>query len=424
MKLPTSLAAFTTVTLLLALPSRLAADLPLAKPESAGFSAERLGRIDQAIQRRIDAGELAGAVTAVSRGGKVVHFRTHGLMDLEAKKPMAADALFRIASMTKPVIAVAILMLAEEGKLRLSDPVSRYVPEFNKLKVAVRTGPAEDGGSNSGPITFTTEPAAREITLRDLLTHTSGLASGPLGSQQLAKSPRAPKEILADYVPRLAQIPLDFQPGTRWGYSPSAGFDVLGRVIEIASGATLEQFLQQHVFAPLGMRDTFFGSGPDAASRVAAVYEQKGRALLRQPVTDPRFLPGNGYYSGAGGLTSTAEDYLRFGQMLAARGEWHGRHLLAPASVDLLRAAHIPDTLPGRTPGTGYGLGVRVIGDRGAASTMLANGSYGWGGARGTLFWVDPDKQLVGLLMIQLQSNYADIRSDFETTVMQALVRE
>jgi CubicO group peptidase (beta-lactamase class C family) len=172
------------------------------------------------------------------------------------------------------------------------------------------------------------------------------------------------------------------------------------------------------------MRDTFFGSGPDVAARVASVYEHKGAALVRQPVTDPRFLPGNGYYPGAGGLTSTAADYLRFGQMLAARGEWKGHRFLAPASVELLRATHVPDSLPGRTAGTGYGLGVRVIVDRGAAGTMLTNGSYGWGGARGTLFWVDPDKQLVGLLMIQLQSNYADIRSDFETTVLQALVRE
>lgn len=422
MKLPARFPFLLVLLLVAAPPLRTGADVVTAPPESVGFSAERLGRIGQAIQRRIDAGEIAGAITAVSRRGQVVHFQTHGWMDLEAKKPMAPDAVFRLASMTKPVIGVAVLMLLEEGKLRLSDPVAKYLPEFSQLKVAVRAAPVPAGGAPA-PIAFSTVPAARPITLRDLLTHTSGIVSGPVSTQELARAPRQPVETLAAYAARLASFPLEFQPGSRWSYSPGAGFDVLGRVIEIVSGLTLEKFFQQRIFQPLGMKDTFFGPAP-TADRVTPVYEKKGPALARQPVTDPRFLPGNAYFSGAGGLTGTTTDYLRFGQMLAAGGEWNGHRLLAPATVDLLRAAHIPDTLPGRTPGTGFGLGVRVITDRGAAGTMLSNGSYGWSGAFGTLFWVDPGKQLTAVVMFQLASNYADLRSDFETTVMQALVRE
>jgi CubicO group peptidase (beta-lactamase class C family) len=224
-------------------------------------------------------------------------------------------------------------------------------------------------------------------------------------------------------VPKFAAVPLEFQPGSRWAYSPGAGFDTLSRIVELVSGQTLDQFFRQRIFQPLGMKDTFFGPAPEP-SRAAPTYEKKDGALVRVAITDSRFLPGNAYFAGTGGLTSSTGDYLRFGQMLAAGGEWNGQRLLAPASVDLLRAAHIPDTLPGRTPGTGYGLGVRVITDRGAAGTMLSTGSYGWSGAFGTLFWVDPQKQLTAVLMFQLQSNYADIRSNFETTVMQALLRE
>ncbi|MBI5769822.1 MAG: beta-lactamase family protein [Verrucomicrobia bacterium] len=423
MKLPRHPATIACFSLLAALTPRVAANVTLVPPESAGFSAGRLTRIDQAMQRHIDAGEIAGAVTAVARGGKVVHFKTHGLLDLETKQPMPPDALFRIASMTKPVVAVAIMMLVEDGRLRLTDPVSRYLPEFKKLTVAVRTPAAEGAGASAGPIAFSTVAAAREITVRDLLTHTSGLGSGLIPAQELAKAPRKPDETLAAYTARLPALPLEFQPGTRWSYSPGAGFDVLGRVIEIVSGGTLAQFFQGRIFQPLGMKDTFFGPAT-AIVRVAPIYEKKDGKLARQPVTDPRFLPGNGYYSGGGGLTSTTEDYLRFGLMLAAGGEGNGHRLLAPASVELLRAAHIPDTLPGRTPGTGYGLGVRTITDRGAAGTMLSTGSYGWGGAFGTHFWVDPKTQTVAVLMFQITGNQADIRSNFEATVMQALIRD
>jgi CubicO group peptidase (beta-lactamase class C family) len=399
----------------------LAANVTVVKPESAGFSTERLERINQTMQRAIDTHVVAGAITAVSRRGQVVHFKTHGLMDIEAKKPMAPDALFRIASMTKPVVSVAVLMLMEEGKIRLHDPVSNYIPEFKNLKVAVRTGEA---ATSAGPIAFTTEPAKREITVRDLLTHISGVVSGPISSQELAKAPRKPEESLAAYVSRLSAFPLEFQPGSRWSYSPGAGFDMLGRVVEVASGMTLDQFFQQRIFKPLGMVDTFFGPTAAGASRVAPTYAQKERSLEKLPDTDPRFLSGNNYFSGAGGLTSTAKDYLRFGQMLANGGEWEGKRLLAPGTVELMRSAHVPDTLPGRTPGIGYGLGVQVVTDRGAAGRMQFNGGFGWGGARGTHFWVDPKTKIVGVMMIQVQGRQVDIRSDFETTVMQAMIQE
>jgi CubicO group peptidase (beta-lactamase class C family) len=390
-----------------------------AKPEDVGLSSERLKRIHDLMERRIEARDISGAVTLVARKGKVAHFEAQGLMDIETNKPMTKDAIFRIASMTKPVVGVAILMMIEEGKVRLSDPVSRFIPEFKELKVAVaQPGQGQAGARGAAPEPrFYTVPAEREITIRDLLTHTSGLVSGGISASEAAKIQRKPGDTLADYLPRLGQVPLAFQPGSRWTYSPGAGFDTLGRVVEIVSGQSLDQFLRQRIFEPLGMKDTFFNSSDAQRPRSVTMYQRTTNGLQKSPNQ-----PGasTAYFSGGGGLSSTADDYARFAQMLVNGGQLNGKRLLSPRTVELMGSPYAPDTLPGRARGEAWGLSVRVITDAVARNTSLSNGSFGWQGAFGTHFWVDPKEKLVGLLMVQT-SNQEMIR-DFENAVLQSIV--
>jgi len=404
------LSAKTALFLMLAALPLMAATLPNAKPEEAGFSSERLQRIHQMLQRRIDAHDIAGAVTLVARNGRIVHFETHGLMDIETNRPMARDAIFRMASMSKPVTGTAIMMLAEEGKLRLTDPVSKFIPEFKDLKVAV----AKAGSTPNAP-QFYTVPADREITIRDLLTHTSGLVSGPISTAEAAKLGRKPTDTLADYIPRLASVPLEFQPGSRWSYTPGAGFDTLGRIVEIVSGQTFDVFLKQRIFDPLGMKDTFFSPPEDRLQRIATNYRKTAKGLEKLPDPGP-----TKYFSGAGGLRSSADDYVLFGQMLANGGQLNGKRLLSPRSVELMSSVFVPDTLPGRPRGEGFGLSVRVVSDSAARNTFLSKGSYGWSGAFGTHFWVDPKQKMVAIYLVQTPIN--EIRGDFENLVMQSIV--
>jgi CubicO group peptidase (beta-lactamase class C family) len=393
-----------------------------ANPEEVGFSSQRLERIQDVASRHIDAGDFSGAVTLVARKGRLVHVEAHGLMDLDAKKPMPRDAVFRIASMTKPVVAVAILMMMEEGKLRLSDPVSKFIPEFKGMKVAVPIDapPAAAGTGPSEP-QFYTMPAVREITVRDLLTHTSGLVSGGISTSEAAKVVRKPTDTLGDYLPKLAPVPLAFQPGSRWAYSPSIGFETLGRVVEVASGQTFDKFLRQRVFEPLGMNDTFFYfPPPDRLQRMPTVYQRTPKGM--EKVANPDAARSAVYFAGGGGLVSTAEDYVQFGQMLLNDGQLDGKRLLGPRTVELMRSVHIPDTLPGRPPGRSFGLSVQVVTDAVAAGLSISDGSYGWDGAFGTHFWNDPKEQIVGLLMVQTSNPNREADRDFETAVMQAIV--
>jgi CubicO group peptidase (beta-lactamase class C family) len=387
-----------------------------AKPEDVGFSSERLHRVHDLVQRHIDAGNVSGAVTLVARDGRVAHFEAQGVMDLASKKPMTRDAIFRIMSMTKPIVGVSILMLVEEGKVRLSDPLSRFVPELKDLKVAVaQPGQPAPAGSTE-EIRFDTVKADREITIRDLLTHTSGLMSGRISSREAAKVALKGQETLADFLPRLASVPLEFQPGTRWAYSATGGFDALARVVEIASGRTVAQFFKERIFDPLGMKDTFFYPA-EGNPRLVTRYSRTSAGL--EPQSNPSFMNG-AYFSGGGGLMSTAGDYLQFAQMLLNRGELNGRRLLAPRSVELMSSAVAPDSLPGRSRGEAYGLSVRVMTDPAAAAKYLSPGSFGWSGAYGTHFWVDPKEKLVAVLMVQTPGQIQSV--DFETAVMQALV--
>lgn len=400
----------------------LAGKMPSVKPEKAGFSSDRLERIHDLMQQNIDDGNFAGAVTVVAKNGHIIHFETHGMMDLNAKRPMEKDAIFRIMSMTKPVVGVSILMLLEEGKLRLNDRVSKFIPEFKDLKVAVPyEGPppspfAPPPKEPSEP-RFYTMPADREVTIRDLMTHTSGVVSGPISMSQNAKVTYKKDETLADYIPRLGSVPLEFQPGTKWAYSAQAGIDTLVRIVEIISGQTFDKFIKQRLFEPLGMKDTFFRTTEAFKPRLTTLYRKTPQGLQKQD--DPLFMNST-YLSGGGGLFSTAMDYLRFGQMLSNGGELDGKRVLGRRTVEMMSSVHIPDTLPGRNPGEGYGLTVRVISDPGAAGTALSEGSFGWSGAFGTHFWVDPEEKIVAVLMTQGGS--IELTVDFEVAVMQAVV--
>src|SRR5262245_6661389 len=405
-----------------------AAPVPDAKPEDVGLSSERLALIDRMIERRIAAKEIAGAVTIVARNGKVAHHSAKGVVDLESKQSTRTSTMFRIASMTKPVTGVAIMMLVEEGKLRLNDPVSRYIPEFRGQKVAVAPpgqagarggrGGAQGGQGAAAPPEFTTVPAQREITIKDLLTHVSGLGSGPMGNSDIGKVARKEGETLAQYIPRLGSTSLEFQPGSRWTYSTGAGFETLGRIVEIASGMPLDRFFRTRIFDPLGMKDITFWPTDAQWPRVATVYARGANGLTKQTMPNDT-MSRNVYFRGSGGLYSTAEDYIPLGIMLANGGEMNGKRLLSRKSVEMLSAVHVPDTLPGRPAGEGYGLSVRVVTNHAARGTMLSDGTYGWSGAQGTHFFVDPKEELTAVLMVQTSNG--EIQRDFEDLVAQSV---
>jgi len=395
----------------------ITAATPTARPEEVGLSTERLQRINELIKRHIDAGTFSGAVTLVARQGRVAHLEAQGLMDIESRKPMQKDAIFRIMSMTKPVVGASIMMMIEEGKVRLTDPVSRFISEMKGLKVAVTmpapAGPAPAPGT---PVRFYTVPAEREITVRDLLTHTSGLVSGGVSNREAQKVGLKGKETLADFLPRLGGVPLDFQPGTRWAYSATAGFDTLARIVEITSGMPFDKFTKQRIFDPLGMKDTFFYP-VEGNPRMATRYVRGEKGLEKQ--NNPAFMNG-AYFSGGGGLMSTAEDYLQFAQMLLNGGELNGKRLLGSRTVEVMTSVAAPDTLPGRPKGEGYGLSVRVVNDPIARSSFMSAGTFGWSGAYGTHFFVDPQERIVGILMTQTPDQ--QVRLDFENAVMHAIV--
>jgi CubicO group peptidase (beta-lactamase class C family) len=396
----------------------------VGKPEDVGLSSERLQRVTQMIQRRIAAGDLAGAVVAVARKGRVAYVNAQGVMDLETKQPMTPASMFRIASMTKPVVGVGIMLLVEDGRLRLNDPVSRYIPEFRNMKVAIAQpaggrGAGAAAGQAPPPPQFYTVPAQREITIKDLLTHTSGLGSGPMGNSDIEKVARKEGETLAQYIPRLGGTALEFQPGTRWAYSAGAGFETLGRVIEVVSGLPLDLFFRTRIFDPLEMKDITFWPTDAQMPRLATVYGRTASGLTKTATPNDR-LSRNVYFRGSGGLYSTAEDYLPLGIMLASKGEMNGKRLLSRKTVEMLAAAHVLDTLPGRPAGEGYGLSVRVVTNHAARNTMLSDGTFGWTGAQGTHFFVDPKEELTAVLMVQTSNG--EMQRDFEDLVAQSIV--
>lgn len=390
-----------------------------ARPEQAGMSSDRLGRLDAFLSRLQDEGRLAGAVTAVVRRGKLVSLKAHGFADLESKRPMQADAIFQLQSLTKPIATVAVLMLVEEGRLLLGDPVAKFLPEFAEMKVAVARPEGTDG--------FDLVPAKRPITLLDLLTHRAGFTGLPpraspaatLRAQAMQSLPRQQDFTLEQYVRNLAASPLDAQPGAEFRYGPST--DVLGRVIEVVTGQSLDDALRERIFVPLGMNDTHFAVPASKQARMVAAYARAGASGLKRLPPD---APGPRFRSAGGNLFSTAADYLRFCQMLLNGGELAGQRLLSRKTVELMLARQV-DPLPlVFLPGQYFGLGVAVRKSDGDAGLIGSPGSYGWSGGYNGYFRIDPQEQLIMLLLTQLAFSPTDLelQHGFHDTVMQAIV--
>lgn len=389
---------------------------------SVGFSAQRMARLEAAMQRYVDQDKLPCIQTMVYRCDQLVQSGCYGVMDLETKRPLRPDALYRIFSMTKPITCTAVMALYEEGHFRLYDPVSAYIPEFKEMQVfSVPT----EGGSDR-------VPAKRPITIHDLLTHTSGLAYGLDESTPVDIMYRRAKmlrtdELLADKIKRLAQMPLMSQPGERYAYSIS--IDVLGYLVEVISGKTLDVFLQERIFDPLGMVDTGFNVPPEKLERLVEGYLYKEDGS-RVNFKDEVIIEDSGLFDksqpltflmGGGGLVSSASDYLRFARMLLNNGELEGERILGPKTVEHMTLNQLP---PGLMvgPGMGMGYGVGVTTDPAAAMTLVSPGTFGWGGAAGTECWIDPQENLVGLIMVQIMpGNLFPVQPDFRTLVLQAI---
>ena len=397
-----------------------ASGLPMADPESVGMSAERLQRIDAFTQRYIDDEMVAGTVTLVARKGKVVHFSAQGMKDVERNQPMTTDTIFRMASMTKPIASVALMMLYEEGYFQLDDPISDWLPEFKNMMVEVEQ---VDGS-------IQLQPAQTPISFTHILTHTAGLMNSYRGD--IARYSEVARvqgdEKLDSWTERLATLPLRYEPGTRWEYS--AATSVVGRLVEVISGDDLDTFFRERIFEPLQMKDTYFYLPPDKVNRFATLYgpdADNGNRMMLTEVGDERsnYVSGpRAFYSGAGGLVSTAHDYIRFQQMMLNGGELDGVRLLGSKTVELIFANHtgdLPLWLSG--PGMGFGLGYSVVLDRAVAHTSDTEGSVSWGGAFGTLFWIDPEEELVAIILTQIRPySHIRLREGFHNVVNQAIV--
>jgi len=418
----------------------------ITAPEEAGFSRERLHRINHVMQNYIDRGDIPGNVTLVMRKGKIVHYEALGLMDISSKKPMTRDAIFRMYSMTKPITAVAVLMLYEEGRLMLDDQVSKYIPAFANPVVIV-SQPPRGKARYWPPGRIYTEPASREITVRDLLTHTAGLASPRLtpiafvgdlsgaikGSLFFPHEDgtASPRTSIRETVEKLARIPLSFHPGTCWQYGHE--YDVLGVLVEIVSGKSLEEFFQERILAPLNMKETSFLLPKEKVNRLVTAYTWDESWHLRvydHPRDSIKVVGPKDVFSGLGdygGIVSTASDYLRFAQMLLNRGELDGVRLLSPKTVDLMTSNNTGDLfiyIRGYGWGYGFSLGVRT--DLTESMSIGSPGTYGWGGAACTQFFIDPKEDLIALALSQVFGfGYKPgfcLDQEFEKAIYQALL--
>jgi CubicO group peptidase (beta-lactamase class C family) len=373
-------------------------DLPTAKPESVGMSSERLARLDSGMKSLIDQGRLAGTVTMVARHGKVVEFAALGKRDLAANAPMQKDSIFRIYSMSKPITGVAMMMLFEEGKWQLNDPVAKYIPEFAALKVY-----ATDAHNN-----MTLKDQEHPMTMRELMSHTAGFSYGYFSNTPVDKLQREAdilnvNNTLDEFIKRVAKLPLNTQPGSEWHYSIAV--DVQGYIVQKLSGMPFEEFLEKRIFKPLSMNDTAFYVPKEKLNRFAEMYDyDKDGKLHALGVTEGLnhdFAAKPAMASGGGGLVSTAADYMRFCQMLLNGGQLDGVRLLSPRTVELMRTNVLPPNFSIFGPGAGFGLDFAVYTDPVAAGGYYGKGAYWWGGAAGTWFWIDPVSDLIVIGMIQ-----------------------
>ena len=414
-------AALAVLVLALVCPAFAAKFVP-AKLQEVGLSAERLDRLGEVMQQYVKNGKVPGVVVLVVRDGKAAYFKSFGKLDIGRGSPMPPNGIFRIASQSKAVTSVAVMTLVEEGRINLGDPVSRFIPEFRETKVAV---PAVDKGTTG----YSIVPAKREITIRDLLTHTAGISYGDGPASELYKAAGvqgwffADKNIpVGDCIKKLAKLPFDAQPGEKWIYGFNT--DILGYVVEVVSGMSLADYVKKRITDPLEMTDTHFFLPQNKAGRFASVYGV-GKDGKIEPVEDAlesAFVKGPRMcFSGGAGLLSTAEDYARFLQMLANGSALDGVRILGPKTVEIMTVNQVGDLYGDR--GQGFGLGFWVTNDLGKTGEMGSVGAFGWGGAYYTTYWVDPAERLVAVLMTQLlPAGGLDLQAKFKTLVYQSIV--
>ncbi len=395
-----------------------AEDIVVAEAESVGMSTERLQRINTFIQEYIDSDQIAGAVTLVARKGQVVHFEAQGWRDAANQVPMTKDDIFVLMSMTKPIVSSALMMLFEEGKFLLDDPIAKWIPEYENHTVRI----------NADGVRALTVPEARPVTVRHVLTHTSGLTLNPAGKgltdEQIAKATNGGKgwPTLAERVAAAALIPAAFHPGDEWQYGDST--DYVAILVEKISGQSIDQFLGERIFEPLGMTDTYYYVPEEKVERMGSVYRPNDQGKIELMV-QPRYIEPTRMFRGIAGLAGTTADYYQFAQMIANGGELNGVRLLGRMTVDNMISNHIGTgkEVYIRGGGYGFGLGFGVLTDSARAPDALSIGSYTWGGAYGTLYWADPVEDLIGLLMIQIRPyNHLNIRPLFSNVVTQAVV--
>jgi CubicO group peptidase (beta-lactamase class C family) len=454
MKLKTRRAVtyLTTVLVILVSFQISAREIGNAKPDREGISQERLDRITTHMNQAVEDGTMVGGLGMIARNGKIVYSESYGLSDREANKSMTEDAIFRIYSMSKPITSVALMILYEEGKFFLNDPVARYIPELADLEVAVSTADSDTGMVSDGTTSRTigsgddtkagqTRKPKRQPTVRDLMRHTAGFSYGFFGNTEVDKQYRAKNILrgqkdLKEFVTELGQLPLQYEPGSKWHYSVSV--DVQGRLVEVLSGMSFGEFLNERLFSPLDMTDTSFTVSKAKLDRLAQIYSPEGTSegsdlfLSRSQSTklipsgeqiNAGFMEGATFESGGGGMVSTARDYLRFSQMMLNGGELDGVRILSPKSVQLMTSNHLGDVPMGfGREGVGFGLGFAVALDQGEIGELGSAGEYNWGGAAGTLFWIDPQEQLIGLFMVQSIPHRTRLGSEFKLLTYQAIV--
>ena len=400
--------------------------LPKSIPEAEGMSSKRLARIDTVFREYVNKGWCNGATAIILRNGKIVYYKAIGYNDIEKKTPLKKNEIFRIASQTKAITSVAVMMLYEEGKFSLDDPISDFLPEFKDAKVLDKF--------NEDDTSFTTVKAESPVTIRELLTHTSGVIYPGTGTKAMNEiyanygitmGLGGKNLILKDAIKKLAQVPLEFQPSTKWNYGYSV--DVLGRLVEVVSGLSLNQFFQKYIFKPLGMNDTYFYLPKDKYKRLEKLYMMIKPGHLTE--VNESYPNSNGtLFMGGGGLSSTAYDYALFLQMLLNGGELNGKRLLSETTIKMMTENQIGSLECGSLfipkGGDKFGLGFEIISKPGSIQIPIPEGSYGWGGTFGSLYWVDPVNKIVAQLVLQGSPNsYNEIREKFIALVYQAVIK-
>jgi CubicO group peptidase (beta-lactamase class C family) len=409
-------------------PATAGNEITETKPESVGFSSERLGKLDSGMKSLVDAKKIAGMVTVLARHGKIVEERTYGFADVAGQKPMQKDTIVRIYSMTKPITGIAMMMLYEEGKWKPSDPIARYIPEFRDLKVY-------SGVDKDGNATF--DKPGHAPTMGELMSHTAGFTYGVFGATPVDKMYQEAQLLgaptLQDFIDRVAKLPLLYQPGEGWVYSISV--DIQGYLVQKLSGKPFADFVRERIFLPLGMKDTGFYVPAEKLDRVASIYQSDATADAKAMPRDPGISQPPGLPSGGGGLYSTAGDYLRFAQMVLNGGELNGVRLVAPSTIELMRTNHVSDEVKNARkfgiglyqmqPGLGFGYDFAILEDPRKLGSSAGNGTFLWDGVAGTWFWIDPTNDVVFIGIVQrwlIAPGAPDIENLSRALTYQALV--